>query len=206
MKWELGARCKVQDRSPRRKKGEAFLGEDCDAADCDSFCELTTCTEKLHRAVEVLVSPGLCSSGPLSKHYVLQGSSKGGLGSFAEQNLPQKFDSANSGPVGRGKGFPGTNHHMCGQVLLVLRVRAALVGRCRKLLFLVATSAQPHLQLPSCQQDHRAFPASLGSLRLAGAEQGVERGCGTSTCCAGVASARPEGLPLPGSVCLDRED
>lgn len=124
--WELGADCEVLDRSPRRKKGEAFLGEDCDSADCDSFCELTTCTEKLHRAVEVLASPGLCSSGPLSKHYLLQGSSKGGLGSFAEEkNLPQKFDSANSGPVGRGKGFPGTNHYMCGQVLLVLRVRGS---------------------------------------------------------------------------------
>lgn len=25
VKWELGAGCKAQDRSPRRKKGEAFL-------------------------------------------------------------------------------------------------------------------------------------------------------------------------------------
>lgn len=151
MKWELRAGCKVQDRSPRRKKGEAFPGEDCDAADCDSFCELTTCTEKLHRAVEVLVSPGLCSSGPLSKHYLLQGSSKGGLGSFAKQKiLPQKCDSANSGPVGRGKGFPGTNHYMCGQVLLLLRVRAVLVGRCRS-----CCSLSPPWPSPIC-----SFPAA----------------------------------------------
>lgn len=34
---ELGAGCKVQDRSPRRKKGEAFIGGDCGAADCDRF-------------------------------------------------------------------------------------------------------------------------------------------------------------------------
>lgn len=45
----------------------------------------------------------------------------------------------------------------------MLRVRAALVGRSRKLLFVVPTSAQPHLQLPGCQQDHRAFPAPLAA-------------------------------------------
>lgn len=38
-----------------KKKGEAFTGEDCGAADCD-FCELTMCTKKLRRAVEVSVS------------------------------------------------------------------------------------------------------------------------------------------------------
>lgn len=34
---ELGAECKGQDRSPRGRKGEAFLGEDREAADGDGF-------------------------------------------------------------------------------------------------------------------------------------------------------------------------
>lgn len=45
-------------------------------------------------------------------------------------------------------------------------------GQVQEALFVLPTPAPPSLQLPSCQQDHRAFPASPGSPRPAGTEQG----------------------------------
>lgn len=145
------------------------------------------------------MSPGLCSSGPLSKHYLLQGSCKGAAREALGDLLKRRICLRNLiqqilGLWAEVKAFLEPTTTCVGS--LVLRVRAVLVGRSRKLLFIVPTLAKPHVQLPSCQQDHRAFPASPGSLRLAGAGQGLGRGCARSSCCAGVASAWPQGLTL----------
>lgn len=115
------------------------------------------------------------SGGVVSKRCLLQGSSKGGLGSFAEEKaLPQQFDSANSRPVGRGVAFLEPN------------TKGLCVGRCHwcqgsgQSWWVQKATVCPHLgpapfAAPSCQQDHGAFPASPGSPRLAGAEQGCRR-------------------------------
>lgn len=68
------------------------------------------------------------------------------------------------------------------------RVRAELVGRRRKALLVVPTSASPICSFPAGPQGFSSFPWQL---EARGAEQGLGRGCAADTWCAGVASTWP---------------